>query len=43
VSGLTRGQVYRWQARSVDSAGAASPWVSFGTNGETAGVDFGVQ
>jgi hypothetical protein len=43
VSGLTAGQAYHWQARSVDSAGAVSPWVSFGGNADPAGVDFQVQ
>jgi hypothetical protein len=40
VFGLPAGQAYHWQARSVDSLGATSPWVSFGTNADPDGVDF---
>ncbi|MFN3486941.1 MAG: hypothetical protein ACK44W_15860, partial [Planctomycetota bacterium] len=34
VAGLTDGD-YHWQARAIDSTGAASSWVSFGANPET--------
>lgn len=34
IAGLADGP-YHWQARAIDSAGAASPWVSFGANPET--------
>jgi hypothetical protein len=37
---LTPGTAYHWQARSVDSAGVVSPWVSFGGNADPAAVDF---
>jgi predicted phage tail protein len=40
VSGLTRTS-YHWRTRTVDSAGAASPWRSYGGNAETA-TDFTV-
>jgi hypothetical protein len=40
VSNLTPLQAYHWQARSVDSAGAVSPWVTFGGNADPAAVDF---
>jgi len=39
VSNLTTGK-YHWQARSVDSQGAASAWQEFGTTGN---ADFEVQ
>ncbi|HXG61169.1 MAG TPA: hypothetical protein VNO22_07345, partial [Planctomycetota bacterium] len=47
VAGLADGD-YHWQARAVDTAGAASPWASFGANADTEpdfsvvlGVDLG--
>jgi hypothetical protein len=40
AGGLADGS-YHWQARAVDSAGAASNWVSFGGNPETA-ADFSI-
>ena len=42
VSGLTNGSSYHWQARTVNSAGAASVWVAFGGNPESA-ADFTVS
>jgi hypothetical protein len=41
VSGLTSSTSYHWQARAVDSQGAASGWVAFGGNTESA-ADFTV-
>lgn len=41
VSNLPSGR-YHWQARAKDEAGQASPWISFGSNAETA-ADFEVQ
>ncbi|MBI2933737.1 MAG: hypothetical protein HYY16_19000 [Planctomycetes bacterium] len=38
VSGLTLGASYRWQARAVDTFGAASGWVAYG-----AGIGFEVS
>jgi len=40
VSGLAN-DIYHWRARTVDSTGQASAWVSFGGNLD-AGMDFGV-
>ncbi|MGE5304048.1 MAG: Kelch repeat-containing protein, partial [Alphaproteobacteria bacterium] len=42
VSGLTPGISYHWQARTVDNNGAASSFVSFGSNLETE-ADFKVD
>jgi subtilisin-like proprotein convertase family protein len=42
VSGLANNTSYHWQARSVDSHGAASGWVAFGGNPESA-ADFTVK
>jgi hypothetical protein len=39
VTGRVAGRSYHWQARTVDSLGAASAWVSYATNAETA-ADF---
>jgi hypothetical protein len=39
VSGLAGNTSYHWQARAVDSLGAASTWASYATNAETA-ADF---
>ncbi|MGH2448485.1 MAG: L,D-transpeptidase family protein [Chloroflexota bacterium] len=39
VHGLKNGVTYHWQARVVTDAGAASPWVAFGTTGRDFGVD----
>ena len=39
VGSLVNGTSYHWQARAEDNNGAASPWVSFGGNAETA-ADF---
>jgi len=41
VAGLTNSPSYHWQARAVDSQGAASGWVAFGGNAESA-ADFTV-
>ncbi len=44
VTGLVSVNSYHWQARVVDSNGAASNWVSFGTNPDNiAEVDFVVD
>ena len=42
VNGLKNGRTYRWQARVVDSAGNASPWVRFSPAGATT-PDIGVD
>jgi hypothetical protein len=39
VAGLASGTGYHWQARTVDPSGAASAWVPFGGNAESA-ADF---
>jgi predicted phage tail protein len=39
VTSLLDGTSYHWQARAVDNNGAASAWMSFGGNAETA-ADF---
>lgn len=42
VGSLVNGTSYHWQARAVDNNGAASAWVSFGGNAESA-ADFTVD
>lgn len=42
VTGLVSGTAYHWQARATSNAPAASAWVSFGGNAETA-TDFTVD
>ena len=41
VFGLTNGN-YHWRARTIDSTGATSGWVSFGSNADDA-ADFVVE
>lgn len=42
LSSLTDGEEYHWQARTKDSLGAYSGWVSFGANAESA-RDFAID
>lgn len=42
IAGLASPAGYHWQARVIDSGGAASAWVSFGANAES-DIDFGVD
>lgn len=42
VPGLATATNYHWQARAVDQAGRASPWIAFGGNSEGA-TDFRVR